>query len=264
MHVALRVLCLCTAGLLPGLAHAAPAADPCRESNLRELQAHFGYLDAEGMPTTPTQVACKALPDAPGTAAVAVFHRVSTFEQDDSENALQGNYDLHVFLADAAGQVLAEGRVHDAATYDAVELGYVSVDTGRYHLAPGVRAFGVGKRYLGHCHDCLYEEGHLDLFVREGAVLRRVLPELPQSLRNVDAGAPGCTSASFTTERTLAIGRDRHAGFADLVVTATTTRDPGYDGKDQPCAALPVERQTETWIYDGTRYVAPAVGKPAG
>jgi len=167
--------------------------------------------------------------------------------------------------------VLAEGRVASAAYSDAVRLEGVGIDTGRYHLAPGVRAFGVTTANSAHCYQCAYSESALRLFVREGRRLRQVLEGLApaETTSDDDAAAPGCIGATVETTRTIAVAPTRHAGYADLVVTTQVVSQPGFADESTesaestaPAASVDCGRTTtaapvaEAWIYDGRRYRA--------
>jgi hypothetical protein len=227
--------------------------DPCRDDNLTALQQRLGYLDAAGEQTLSIRVACKRLPDEPGTAAIAVLHFAKGFEPTDAED---GDFDLHLMLADAGGTILAELRESGAATSDAVRLEDVAIDTGRYHLAPGVRAIGVAWTNAAHCYQCVYWQTTFGLFVRDGTRLRRVLGAMTLESASAEGEEGACVGSASMDKSTFAIGRGRHAGYADLVETTVTTHEPGFDPKtDVECpAGLPEARASRTWIYDGSAY----------
>lgn len=233
--------------------------DPCREDNLVAIQQRFGYVDVAGEPAMSTRVACRRLPDAPATAALAVLHFAQGFEPGDS---LDGTFDLHLMIVDGDGDVLAQLREAGAATSDAVRLEEVAIDTGRYHLAPGVRAIGVAWTNSSHCYQCVYWETTFGLFVRDGERLRRVLAGTPSAgSRPAGEEEASCVAAALTDESTFSIGRARHQGYADLIETTVTTHYAGMDPQtNEDCpGSWPEERSRQRWIYDGSTYVkAPA------
>ena len=253
MRFAFALPCLLFA--LSAQAAESPAADPCRDDNVQAVQRRFGYIDDAGEQRMPFQAGCKPLPDAPTTAAMAVFHRAGPYFPAD-EPSDDGIYDLHLLLVDADGKVLAQLREQGAADSDAVRLDSVDIDTARYHLAPGVRAFGVSTTNATHCYACAYYSTKFGLFMRQGATLRRVLGGLELGTAVSEDEDDHCVGASMQTTRTLALGRGKHAGYADLVVTTATTHEPGFiQDSEQACGGGADEaKQSETWVYDGARY----------
>ncbi|HWU68794.1 MAG TPA: hypothetical protein VN046_07950 [Stenotrophobium sp.] len=229
--------------------------DPCRNGSLVALLQQFGYGDDKGYAIGNVQYACKPLPDAAGTAAIAVFHQTTAPTVSD-ENDSDGDYELHLMVVDKDGTLLAQTRVSDAAESDAVSLDEVGIDTGLYRLAPDVRAFGVTTYNAAHCYQCAFSETKLSLFVREGKTLHKVLDGLMQDTMTPDGEETANCYPSSETTSTLAIGPQRHAGYADLIITATTVHSVYVEPESkQTCAAAaPDERSRTTWIYDGKQY----------
>ncbi|MGH8506084.1 MAG: hypothetical protein ACRETM_08975 [Stenotrophobium sp.] len=229
--------------------------DPCRNGSLVALLQQFGYGDDQGHATGNVHFACKPLPYAAGTAAIAVFHQTTAPTVGDEDNS-DGDYDLHLMIADKSGALLAQVRETNAAYSDAVSLDDVGIDTGIYRLAPGVRAFGVTTYNAAHCYHCALSETKLSLFVREGKTLRKILDGLMQDTTAMDGEETTYCYPSHETTTILAVGPHRHAGYADLVITTVTIHSEGGDPESgEHCAeAAPTERSRETWIYDGKQY----------
>ncbi|NHZ93273.1 hypothetical protein F2P45_30315 [Massilia sp. CCM 8733] len=134
------------------------------------------------------------------------------------------------------------------------EIGYKSLrlDTARYKLAPGVRAFGFDLigRNRHYCPD-----GGLGptryLYVREGKKIRQIMAEFAVSrwaYIGEDESSCGKIEAPArpveNEERSLSVAASRTNGYADLLVTSTTS----VDGKKG------VVRTTRIVRYDGDSY----------
>jgi hypothetical protein len=116
------------------------------------------------------------------------------------------------------------------------------IDTARYDLAPGVRAFGIDVSSLGMSSSAA-EAGSSDgrtLFVREGATLRPVLTGF--QLKAWSWPGRDDPRGPEPHVHTLAIGSH---GFADIVVTDSAHREP----LDYPLGGI-----RYTLRYDGSSY----------
>ena len=125
------------------------------------------------------------------------------------------------------------------------------IDTARYDLAPGVRAFGVDVASQASGPKCA--EGGAGplrtLFVRDGASLRPVLASLVLSSWRLVSG-PACPGAERKdgavvedTATTISVAPHATHGFADLVLASTV------DGRPAPRRRLVLHD-------DGARYIA--------
>lgn len=181
--------------------------------------------------------------------------------EPDSTSALSsrdGSYSLSLAVVSSAnGQPLAS--VRQAAMYvsDAFYFDGLSLDTGRFQLAPEVRAFGVRASFRGSSRVNPLDQVGLNLYVREGTTLRPVLEKfLAYSYSGEWDG--NCSGQRQETTRTLDIGKTRSHGYADLIVRSVTTTTTGR-GKGDSCqstdkTAKPV---LTTLRYDGERYPLP-------
>ncbi|KQV42936.1 MULTISPECIES: hypothetical protein [unclassified Duganella] len=151
----------------------------------------------------------------------------------------------------------AQGRVV-ASNWSVVEedaiMRYVDgirIDTARYQLQPGLRAFGVDI----NTYSPRYAEGGYGpmrtLYVREGSAIRPVLSEMPVSRWSYmgemqwEPGKDGEPAPEPDIERfdyTIGIAATRTKGFADLLVTRKSNQKETkpatqllrYDGKQYP------------------------------
>ena len=132
-----------------------------------------------------------------------------------------------------------------------VMQGSLRIDTARYDLAPGVRAFGVDVSSQASGPKCAEGgSGPLrTLLVQDGASLRPVLASVVLSSWRLVSG-PACPSNERKddaviedTATTISVTPHATRGFADLVLASTV------DGHSMP-------RMRAVLRYDGSRYGA--------
>jgi hypothetical protein len=239
MHSALPLL----AALALPVAACAQDSGLCEPESLATVDAWLAahpWRTGVPQPDERMSSACKPWPEDRSVAIVAATY--------DIGRADRGAKNTVVALVDTRkGAVLAAYKgviveVDDLRIY----AGTLSIDTARYDLARGVRAFGVdvtsgssGSRAA----ESGYSEGRT-LFMREGRQLRPVLSGfLLHSWTwpgHEDPRGPEIHSY------TLAIGKHASHGFADLIVTDTI---------DSRVEGGPPERHRYPLQYDGSRYV---------
>lgn len=132
-----------------------------------------------------------------------------------------------------------------------------TLDTARYELAPGRRAFGLRFSSFGpgpNAANSHYSD-YLTLFVPEGKTLRPVFTD-HMEYQNALSGLIGYPTGREFVEsgiKTLSIAKSSTNGYADLIVTDTIT----YDGneEDRPPNIKSDKRiETRVYKYDGARY----------
>jgi hypothetical protein len=217
-------------------AHAMGGQD-CAPEDLAPIDAWLvkhPLRSGQGQPATAT--ACKTSPvDKSVLLIVAAYDR-----------AAPGEKTVVVAMVDTkSGAVRSafKGWVDGDAALSLAQ-GSLALDTARYDLAPGVRAFAVDQTTS-------MREGGLaryrTLFVENGTALR---PVLDAFLAYAEGGAAdGADHPDPTTTWTIAIGAHATHGYADLVVTPVTAGPPN---------AKPRHGQRSTLTYDGARYATPA------
>jgi hypothetical protein len=133
------------------------------------------------------------------------------------------------------------------------------IDTARYQLARGVRAFGLdlsSAASLPPCADAGWQ-ARRTLFVAEGSAIRPVLDALSLSSWKRMPDPARCASdepvEGSTTTTTIAIGAHATHGFADLVVTDLVEPDAG-----------PARRRHNILRYDGSTYLGDGVSTHLG
>jgi hypothetical protein len=208
----------------------------------QKLDIDFGGGELNGGRGDLIELVCKAHPSRPGQTIVALFHELKD-KRGDYEADKKG---FAVAVIDAKRRLLHGlhlGTVEEEATIR-VGPGTLSIDTARYNLAPGVRAFGV-RMNIGYSPRCAEggENDYLTLFVEEGKQLRPVLSAFPMSSWQAREGSQVCgdseTGAEIeSTSLTLALSASSSGGWRDLDVVARTTQDMGT--QDGSAAAVSV------------------------
>ena len=216
--------------------HAMGAPD-CAPEELAPVDAWLAKHPWKAGATTPDALvtaACKLWPYDKSLLIVA-----AAYAQDKEQGK-----NLVVALVDTRTMTIRstfQGVAVEDATWSVIQ-GSLHLDTARYDVAPGVRAFGVD--ITSDAVDNAVVRGGVtgtrSLFVQQGTQLRLVLDGFV--LTTSTQGASGITKTSSK------MALDAHAshGFADLLVTRTV--DPGA-GKDHA-----------TLAFDGSRYATSAAG----
>lgn len=140
----------------------------------------------------------------------------------------------------------------------ALDEGGLRLDTARYDLAQGVRAFGVGVRSSApgpSCPDGRFND-ELTLYVREGETLRPVFTSYMDFWTRLEGEPCGwAQDQRLVTEEaalTIAVEPSVHNGFADLRITANVARIESAATTD----AEQTERRRVSRVvrYNGSRY----------
>ncbi|WP_251476251.1 hypothetical protein [Stenotrophomonas lactitubi] len=245
-----RLLCAALLAALPATALACDDAEAVRESAYRQLPA--GALPVTARFSDADSTACRAWPAQPGTTLLAV----AQWTAPASEDARGGDLDL-LLIDTASGRPLAWTRVADAVSSDALRFTGLSLDTARWQLDPATRAFGVRMDYSGSSGPNPFAQTELQLFVRDGRRLRRVLAPLAVS------GSRGewdtrCAGEFSRFERTLEMGSSTRPGLAPILVREKRIDTVSVDVGDD-CHATDTTAPAQRWTLlpsDG-RYAVP-------
>lgn len=147
----------------------------------------------------------------------------------------------------------------DALVEDSVRITDIHIDTARYTLAKGVRAFGLRVRHSGSSRTNPYANEELRLYVPEGEQLRKVLNGL-ETTRERGAWDTNCSGTFEQLRSSISVSRDAGSnGWADLVVNQTRTTSQAETNADGQCLEReqPATFKTTTLHYDGSRYPIP-------
>lgn len=243
------------------VAQAQTPATGCDARALDSVGARFAGADAARPRAAIVSQACKPWPYDPGVTLAAVAYATGDAASGEREIELRV-----AMLSSADARVLATySRPLSEDAGLELDRDALRLDKARYDLAPGVRAVGVVLRNVArgpNCPDFRYDD-ELTLLVRDGARLRPVLQQNLQAWQRVE-GEPcsGHADAPVVTDDaaiTVALGSERHAGFADLVLDARIVRERYAPGADTPTTRQRRERQPLR--YDGQRYRPPTGAK---
>jgi hypothetical protein len=187
---------------------------------------------------------CKAWPGNPSRSLVALVRSRQVYYE----------FDLDVLVVKSqSGDILQHLQQKIEIPGDAGGLDSITFDTANYQLAPGVRAFGARTSHSRNGGTSSYLES-LSLYVPHKNKLKPVLLNLTMSRSVWNQGV--CVD-TFSTQRTLEIGKTSHHGYADLVLSAKNT-EPEPEAKmiDGNC---PEKQWSKDYslIYDGVKYVVP-------
>lgn len=165
-------------------------------------------------------------------------------------------YDLNVVIWNARqARVVASLREPKAILSDASELRSTSIDTGRYVLAEGVRAFGVRNNHYPRCHDCAWSETFLTLYVQRKEKIDRLFSTRIEQTTSADGPAPECRDTVQAIRTTIAPGVHTSHGLRDLVVVTRSGDDQSGVAPGPPAKACsPPFVQTRVVSYDGFSY----------
>ncbi|WP_454831426.1 PA3715 family protein [Pseudoxanthomonas wuyuanensis] len=249
--VAWCALLLC--GAFP--AAAAATAEGCSPSMLSLVTDGGG--EGAGYPAVSRVVAetCKVWPYDPSITLAAVARVHGDGGAEPGERSLS----LDVAMLDSAqGAVLARyrGAIGEDALV-ALSEGALRLDTARYDLVSGSRAFGVvvhSSARGASCPDRRFND-ELTLFVREGSHLRPVLVTYLDAWEAVSGNfcGGGGNGPVVTEQAAIGIGVQptRQHGHADLLLTArieTLTTDASGNARRS------TRRSSRRLRYDGQVY----------
>lgn len=230
------------------------SAQPCNDATLQTLAGLLGQqgwqAPQSGVATPVVAAACKPWPDDPKLQVVAVAYSAA----DDKAEAGERNLNLLVGQLDTGSSKLVT-RFDDSIGEDAmVEIDSSSLwlDTARYRLAPEVRGFGLIISSVARGASCpdAWSYDDFSLYAPQGDKLREVFRTYLRQWTTLEGVVCG-DAGKLVIERsqlTLAMGKDSHHGYADLIVSSKVQRE--VDG-DEVGAAKTVR---STVSYDGTRY----------
>jgi len=204
--------------------------------------------------------ACRLDPSNRGRAIVAItYSPVDEKAGNPGSTDEPGDYDLDLAIFDVAtGEVISHSHEAGAIPSDAIRFDSLTIDTGRYVLAHGRRAFGIRTTHSAHCSGCSYGTAELALYMPAGPQLSKVLETVVGEYQ--DNSTDSCPNGTSSRETTFSVGSGRSHGFADLVASTVTTFACN-DEKNPPQKSKP--EGTMTLHFDGHAYSIPEVPKPA-
>jgi alpha-tubulin suppressor-like RCC1 family protein len=199
---------------------------------------------------------CKPSPGDPGRNIIALAfpHQAPAGASASGD----GDFDLDILVAEkGSGKIVSRLQKKNALTSDAWRLSAVGIDTARYHLAPGVRAFGIRARHDGSSRVSPGGSETLDLYVERDGKILPVLSGLVVATSHGDWDG-NCAGSFSETARTVRVATSSRHGFADLIVKTTRSeRETFPAGDDCKQKLLPPGRSETLLRFDGAKYVVP-------
>lgn len=203
-------------------------------------------------------VACKVWPADPSMTLMAV---PLVEANPDPAGDTRGDIEILV-LASSDGHPLARRVEKDMALSSAIRFEGVSLDTARYDVRPGLRAFGLRTELSGSSRVNPFSETALWLYTFENGRLARVLDGLiVEQLRGENDG--DCAGESLLVRRAVSLGTAGGGGNRDLVVDETGTDEVSkkVDGRCRS-TRTPSAQVRQVLRFGGARYEAPADRRP--
>lgn len=198
----------------------------------------------------PQDVVCKAWPWRPDLMLAAV-PLIEATPPAEGEN----KGDVEILVTDGAGKPLARRLERGMAFSDAIRFGGMSLDTARYDISEGLRAFGLRTTQSGSSRVNPYEEQALWLYTFDNGRIERVLDGLVVERSNGENDG-NCQGEFTTVKRTIKLGSGRHR---DLIVEQTTTHATSkLDGDECVTDERPGKTARVELVYDNGRYRLPA------
>lgn len=194
----------------PLLAHAYPNGQ----------QSDNGVLVKGGGRTIqPRDVVCKAWPWRTELMLAAV-----PLIETKSATADETKGDVEILVTDPDGKPLARRLERGMAFSDAIQFGEMSLDTARYDVREGLRAFGLRTAQYGSSRVNPYMERSLWLYTFDKGRIERVLDGLIVERSNGENNG-ACEGEITTVKRTIGLGRKGKQGYRDLNVEQTATHE---------------------------------------
>lgn len=154
--------------------------------------------------------------------------------------------------------VMAHAHEDTAVEDGGARLEGITIDTARYMLAPGLRAFGVSVSNGTHCTCANSNSTNLKLYLQHGHRLDNVATiETSSWQAGYETGTeapPVCTSTATQKKTVINIAKTRSHGLADLQLVTTVTAEYDFDEDPSKCPAIKPTKTTTTLRFDGATY----------
>lgn len=172
-------------------------------------------------------------------------------------NSVARDLDI-VILKVSDGSILARGHWDAEIQDDADHLESFSLDTGRYMLAPGKRAFGIRTVNATRCTCANSSSGDLILFAQNDDRVDQLLATTMNTWQSESDGyednLPLCSESYTEQHSTIVVSRHNEHGMADLDQLAVEQAHYESDDIAAKCPALVPKRTKTTWRFDGREY----------
>nr|WP_295768827.1 hypothetical protein [Rhodoferax sp.] len=204
----------------------------------------------QGVDTENWIVSCR---DHPTINQVSILAIASP--QANIANSRDEDYDLEVSLVDTRTKKTLASGIFKAKLPNGggPRLSGIAIDTGRYFVSPGLRAFGV-RAELGMSFTSSQE---LHLFVTRGKDVVSVLSGAETHIYFTNRGS--CQEQTREAERTLVMDKTLSSGFYDILVQERLTDMEAREDKSGACELLPTKTEKREYRlkFDGKEYRVP-------
>jgi hypothetical protein len=199
--------------------------------------------------------ACRIDPAHDGRAIVALTYVAG--EEKTGQELSGSDRDLDLVILDLeSDKVLAHAHESNAVEDGGDRFENITIDTARYVLAPGERAFGVSISNATHCTCANESFTTLTLYLVRGDKLEKVGDVATSSWQSgTEKGdtPAACTNLSSAVTTTVGVGKESSHGLADLLLTKVEKQT--YDDEDSSkCPVVKPKKSVITLRFDGTTY----------
>lgn len=174
--------------------------------------------------------ACRVWPADTSLTLIAV-----PFLGPEGPNGDSQSGDLDVLAVDSTSlRPRAALRLPDVMSSDAIHVDSVGLDTARYNLSPGVRAFGVRSSRSNSSQPNPFSETRLQLLVFNGNRLEAITGQIVVSSSGGEWDTR-CAGEFHETKRTLEVGPLPAQGWATLTVRERGSSTVSHEAANGNC-----------------------------
>ena len=213
------------------------------------------------------------LPDRPGWAIDAERSACRIWPADTSltliavpllgpqgPNGYSQQGDLDVLVVDSVSlRPRAALRLPDVMSSDAIHVDSVGLDTARYNLSPGVRAFGVRSSRSNSSQPNPFSETRLQLLVFSGNILEAITGQIVVSSSGGEWDTR-CAGEFHETKRTLELGPTPAQGWATLTIRERGSSTVNHEDAKGSCVEAREEQPMRSFklLPKGRSYPLPS------
>lgn len=232
----------------------------CESTVFTEAAKAIGFAGGDDLWSDRMANACRYDPGHDKRIIVALTHlpgeeKTGRKSNDDSRFMR----DLDVVILDSESHTLVAHTHESEAIEDGGDrLEGIDIDTARYMLAPGLRAFGVSVRNGTHCTCANSSDTALRLYMQHGNRIDQIGTVNTYSWQSgYETGTdapPACTSTATTKKTVISVAKSSNHGLADLQLATNATEAYDFDEDPSKCPALKPTKTNTTLRFDGTTY----------
>ncbi|MDQ0009249.1 hypothetical protein J2T07_001426 [Luteibacter jiangsuensis] len=243
-------------------ARAGDADDPyaCEIGMFAETAKAIGFAGDDALWGDSMFNACRYDPGRDSRIIVALTYLAGeekSGQKSNDDSKFMRDLDVVVLEPDRH-TVMAHAHEDTAIEDGGARLEGITIDTARYMLAPGLRAFGVSVNNETHCTCANNSSTNLKLYVQHGHRLDNVATIETHSWQagyEMGAETPAaCTSTAAQKKTVVNIAKTSSHGLADLQLVTTVTGEYDFDEDPSKCPAIKPTKTITTLHFDGTTY----------